>query len=517
MWSWLVSSKPVSFKQILLLIAPAVIAGSLVRILLLLAIPQGYFGADSNSYYQFTDQFWNHNVLFNLSEKRRWFYPLFLFFTSLFPVPSWYSVPLIQHCLGLLSILGIGWSCAQVVNRPRLIVPFVALICSLWPRMIWYEHEFIAEALQLTSFILVIALLLTPSIVRSRNGLLALMVAFSLLAGMKGSSRFIWLGCVIGLFLLHRDPRRWMWTRISAFCAAFSFLLVSTVGKTSQGDWLALSSSLPLVRIEGQPYPIYRSWLKGQIIEARRYGDDYPWKAKVYKKRLVQENPSLAFDPRWAVLRRDKELFPKVLRAFWTDAVLRNPVRFANFTLKTFFIALSSTTINYRLDPQNFWPEQLSNTQDRFEREPRYFNRPFGIKNKISFDEMYEKGMKNRFLAYPLMIKMNQYFGWMSQIRRSESTGGKDLFPYFYPKPMSYSAFAGIVGGMIFSAKRLKLVILFIPLFLYLSSSFAVGDAVSRYLQPVEWLGVIFAGVALDLVIGFIIWIRFRVLTTVSV
>ena len=220
---WFFSATPVSFKQLILLVAPAIVVGFLVRALLLVAIPQGYFGADSASYYEFTSLFWNHDKLFDLNEKRRWLYPIFLFFTSVLPIPPWYSVPLIQHVLGLLSILGIGWSCAQVVSRPRIVVPFVALICSLWPRMIWYEHEFIAESLQLTSFILVIALLLTPSIVRSRNGLIALMIAFSLLAGMKGSSRFLWLGCVIGLFLLHRDPRKWMWTKISAFLAAFSF------------------------------------------------------------------------------------------------------------------------------------------------------------------------------------------------------------------------------------------------------------------------------------------------------
>ena len=97
----------------------------------------------------------------------------------------------------------------------------------------------------------VIALLLTPKIVESRLGFPLLMLALVLLAGMKGAGRFLWIGSVFGLFLLYRDPRTWMWNKFSIALAGLSLLLVSTVGKSSQGDWLALSSSLPLVRTEG--------------------------------------------------------------------------------------------------------------------------------------------------------------------------------------------------------------------------------------------------------------------------
>ena len=113
------------------------------------------------------------------------------------------------------------------------------------------------------------------------------MLAFVLLAGMKGAGRFLWIGSVFGLFLLYRDPRKWMWNKFSIALAGLSLLLVSTVGKSSQGDWLALSSSLPLVRTKGEPYSSYRSILKGQILEARTYGNDYPWVMHDYKSVLT--------------------------------------------------------------------------------------------------------------------------------------------------------------------------------------------------------------------------------------
>ena len=39
---------------------------------------------------------------------------------------------------------------------------------------------------------------------------------------------------------------------------------------------------------------------------------------------------------------------------------------------------------------------------------------------------------------------------------------------------------------------------LWLPLGLYLGIIFGIGDAVSRYLQPVDWIGIIFVGLGLD-------------------
>ena len=105
-----------------------------------------------------------------------------------------------------MTVIGIGWCCSQLVERPRVVVPVVTLLAAVWPRMLWYEHEFIAESLLLAAFVAVMALLLTPRITQGRYGLIALMLAFALLAGMKASSRFLWMGTVIGLFLLHHNP-----------------------------------------------------------------------------------------------------------------------------------------------------------------------------------------------------------------------------------------------------------------------------------------------------------------------
>lgn len=270
----LIAKSSVSPRQLILLVLPAFLLGLLLRAVLMMVMPEGYFGDDSRSYYGFSHHLFDQGGIY-LTEKRRWFYPLFLAFSDLCPLPGWYLVPLLQHVIGLLTLFGVGWSTAQLVERPRLIVPAVTTLAACWPRTIWYEHEFIAESFFLAAFIAVISFLLMPRVAKSHMGLMLLMLAFVLLAGMKGASRFLWLGSVLALFLLHRDPRQWMWSKLSLVLGGLSILLVSTVGKGSQGDWLALSSSLPLVRTEGEPYSSYRESLKGQILEARSYGDDY--------------------------------------------------------------------------------------------------------------------------------------------------------------------------------------------------------------------------------------------------
>ena len=50
---WFFSARPVSFKQLMLLFVPVIVVSFLVRVLLLVAMPQERFGADSGSCYDF--------------------------------------------------------------------------------------------------------------------------------------------------------------------------------------------------------------------------------------------------------------------------------------------------------------------------------------------------------------------------------------------------------------------------------------------------------------------------------
>jgi hypothetical protein len=45
---------------------------------------------------------------------------------------------------------------------------------------------------------------------------------------------------------------------------------------------------------------------------------------------------------------------------------------------------------------------------------------------------------------------------------------------------------------------------LWLPLGLFLVIIFSIGDSVPRYLQPVDWIGIIFVGVGLDWVLDWL-------------
>lgn len=510
--SWiktLFSSKPISIKQLLLLAIPALFLGLTIRILFILAIPEGFFPVDSHSYFEFTHKL-NNEGEFVLSEKRRWIYPIFLYFNSLLPVAPWYSVPITQHLLGLISTLGIGWSCAQVVRYPRPTVVLVMLLASLWPRMIWYEHVLTAETLQLTAFIVVLSLLLTTRISKSYYGLSVLILAFTLLAGMKGSSRFLWLGCFISLFLIHRDPRQWAWSKLSYIFTAVSFFFIGTVGKNSQGDWLALSSSLPLVRQSGEPYSVYRDSLRQQILESRKYGNQYPWKIGTYKKRLNKKDEKTTFNSKWAELVRKKSLYQSVMRAFWTDAVLRNPVQMFQFTLLKIQIAASRFSRIEQFSPNSYWRvHQRALNKHRIQKNlsnREYFKQRLAIPFGVNYDEytnIAKVGKTKAFPGFPVVNWVNAKLSWMGRSEKTDSTsaGGKETFPSLRLKPLGYFSSLGVISGLLLSPKRLKVIALLIPSGLYIAGSFTVGDALSRYLQPVEWIGFVFVGVFIDTII----------------
>ena len=487
----------ITFRQLLWLALPSLAIGLLFRGAMMLAIPVGYFGDDSFSYYEFSQRLFDEGIV-DLNEKRRWLYPIFLAFVDALPGPGWTAVPLIQHVIGLFTVLGIGWCSAQLAIRPVIVVPLVTALAAIWPRMLWYEHEFIAESLLLAGFVAVLALLLTPGIVRRRYGLIALMFAFVMLAGMKGSGRFLWMGSVMSLFLIHRNPVRWLWGKISLVLAAISIFLVITIGKSAQGDWLALSSALPLVRAEGDPYPYYRNALKPQIFEARQYGDDYPWVVKVYKKRLSTSSPDV-IGPDWVKLKDDNQKFSTVSRTFWVDGVLRQPVRFAGMTWKTMLIALSGSILNPRLDPEQFWQRQEGKITKRWNRESQYFNRLVGV-DRQSFRPSLFKSKNRQFALRPVMFWLDRHFSWLgrSPSPSFSGSGSKGGFPSFVPQPLGVTALLGMVFGFVCSRKNLQCFALFLPLVLYMLGTFAVGDAVRRYLQPVEWIGFVFVGVLFD-------------------
>ena len=135
-----------TLRDVLLWALPAMIFGTVLRVLLTSCLPYAFWGADSRSYFSFAHRLLADHV-FSLDEKRRYLYPILLVPVAALPGPPLRWLAVLQHALGVATI----WPAAYVVRKCfvcwRLwIIPVTVLFTAL-PILLWYEHELLGENL----------------------------------------------------------------------------------------------------------------------------------------------------------------------------------------------------------------------------------------------------------------------------------------------------------------------------------------------------------------------------------
>jgi hypothetical protein len=490
--SRITSTQAMGWREFMWLCLPALLVGLFLRTHFLWVTPQGFFGADSSSYFDFSHDLFIDGDL-EISPKRRWFYPIVL--ALLTPLPllsSWHVVPLVQHGLGLVTVVGIGWITLRLSTWPRLTIPLVTLICAMWPRMLWYEHEFIAESFVLAAFVLTISLALVPGVFRSKRGLLLIFLSMILLAGFKAAGRFLWLGAIIGIVIYAGDPRRWAWSIKSALAAIASVVVAATMGQSSQGYWLLLNSVLPLVEESGEPHGRYRKALQPLIMEARSTGDNYPWNKYKYKKVLRNRDPTVKPHPDWASLVKNERQFTEVARSLSSQAIREHPMKFLKFTVSSIAISSERGGVLPRFEPFVFWRDQLR-AAGKNKDEPTYAALAFRVDQR----ELERLASQGRRKTYGLM----GFHLWIDEMFRplAQPSGQQGL------ATLIIRPFGVLVGlGLLLCLRPgfiRRAALLLVPSGVYALAVFAVGDAVPRYLHPIEWVGFILGILALEILL----------------
>ena len=293
----------VPFQRVLLLCVPALIIGLVLRVAFLIAIPEIYYGADSNSYFAAAWKLWTHGDI-SLNPKRRFFYPILLMFTPLLPGSPAIAVSIIQHLLGLAIIAGIGWIVAQMTRLPNLWVPLVTCLAAVWPRMLWYEHEMIADVWLLAAFVAAVALAVPCDSLKDPRRLFWFLIAAAAVVAIKPHGRPIWLGLMVVCLAMAGNPLKWGKKNLAM--VAFAILIIFTSGSGEQGSWLLLNSTLPFVQTEGEPYSEYRAILKPFVEEARGDLENYADNQAHYKKGLGAQNSMMGDE--WIALWKNLKL-----------------------------------------------------------------------------------------------------------------------------------------------------------------------------------------------------------------
>jgi hypothetical protein len=485
-------SRP-AWLRCLWLCLPALVLGAAMRLSVMVALPEAYYGSDSNSYFQTTAKLWSDGD-FELGAKRRWIYPLVLVPTPALPGRTLQWIAAAQHALGLLTVFGIGWVVLQLTRRPQIWVPLITSLAALWPRMLWHEHEVIAETLLLFTVVLAVGLALPAGSLRRRDRLFWFLLATTAIVAVKPHGRPIWLGLMFSAVLIAGLPWRWDRRNIVAALASVGIMLSS--GSSEQGAWLLLSSALPVVKTEGEKWPEYRAALKPYVEEARADLAQYPWQQGRYKKMLVESKGDKRLGPAWSQLRQDRKEFSKVAKGLAVEGILHAPLTYSYLVLMKMGMVLSDNNAGDRMVPVDFWQEQESNNHSRWENRPTEMELLYELDREGYRALVAERQQRTAWYA-PWLPRFTQTFVWTRTIK---GTNGRH---WLEPAWFGLLALLGLVSCLRPSCWR-ETSPLWLSLVTYMGIIFAVGDTVARYLLPVDWIGLVLVALGLDWLLGLV-------------
>ena len=472
-----------TLRRCLLLCLPALIIGAALRISVLVALPEAYYGSDSNSYFKTTAALWIEGKL-DFPAKRRWIYPLMLVPMPLLPGRTLQIIAVTQHALGLATVFGIGWIVLHLTARPEVWVPLVTTLAAIWPRMLWHEHEVIAEVLLLATVVLAAALAFPVGALRDRQRLFWFLIATTAIVAVKPHGKPIWLGLMLAATLIAGAP--WHWGKKNLIAAAASVVVMLSGGSSSQGAWLLLSSTLPLVKTEGEKWAEYRQILRPHIEASRADLSQYPWAQARYKKLLSRGKDGLGDD--WAKLFANSEKFSHVARDLAFEGIRNAPLDFARLTVLKIAKTLADDDAGARLVPEKFWEQQEVNNEKRWRDRPAEMKLIYEL-DRAGYDALVAERQERHVWYEPYLLRFTQTFLWAKEIDREVN--------WVRPAWLGVLAFFGFLTCFLHS--RFKATSpLWLPLLLYMGIIFAIGDGVSRYLQPIEWMGMIFIALGVD-------------------
>ena len=484
-----------TLKRCLWLCLPALVLGAVLRVGFLAAIPQVYYGSDSNSYFYTCSALWNEHRV-TLPAKRRYLYPLLMTPLPALPGSPVVAVAVMQHTVGMLTLVGIGWVTGSLVRRKVIWVPAVTLLAAVWPRMLWYEHELMAEPFVLAMFVLAVALSLPVAGLRCGRRFLWFLWAAALIMAFKPHGRPIWLALVfLGLWMSWRG---FPWNRKHALAAGVSAFLVLTGGSNSQGAWLFLNSALPLVQLDGEKWREYREILRPMVEESRSDLLNYATRQRVYKKTLNSTDRSNSLGQEWVRLCKDPVMYGKVAGSLAVEAVLSAPGTYAGMVTRKILLAFSNEQVS-AFAPARFWKKQEELNRDRWEERRRELELLYNT-DRAGYDRMAAEGAAKRFWVSDWESRFKKLLSWT--LYEPGVEGGA---PRIRPTWMG-----GLVAlGLLASLRRVwwrGAALVWVPAVFYLVLTYAVGDSIPRYVHPVEWCGMVLMALGGESVLDALGW-----------
>lgn len=320
-------------RDALLWAIPALLAGLILRLLLLHYSPYAYYGSDSRSTMGFANGVLSE-FYFSINEKRRYLYPVFLLFMSILPGGTMKWVAWIQPLLGLLTVLPLAYFVRRVFTTWQWLIIPVTVLYAAMPVLIWYEHESIGDTIIFDCIVWCMAgwaaWVSQTSLMRARRLWWCFFIPLALLLLTKPSGKFLWPGIIIALVVVGA----WRILRWPHWVALILLFMTGlTVGQERQSSWLLYTTAFPLTVLESSLHAEYKREIKDLVIEKRERLNFYNNEDDEIHDFLRSPENHPEF-PLWKKAAKNEQILNKVSKDLAFEAIKARPDLFLVIALQ---------------------------------------------------------------------------------------------------------------------------------------------------------------------------------------
>jgi len=265
-----------------------------------------------------------------------------------------------------------------------------------------------------------------------------------------------------------------------------------TSGSRQQGNWLMLNSTLPLVNLDAPKWKEYREALKPVVLKTRAELDQYAWTQGEYKKPISSRDPAKV-GPVWAELTTKPE-FSKVCGDLAKGGILEHPVTFTQLMFTKIGISFATGAHAHRFAPEAYWEKQGEINREIWQRS-RKDAQVFYRMDQTETDQLAKERAKRTSWLKPLAEFIQRRFVFLYD---NEDPATKKHW-----LSLGWMGALALFGLLVCLTPRrfVATSILWLPTVLCLITVFAIGDRHAQYVQPIEWVLIVWMAIGLDAMI----------------
>lgn len=273
-------------REFLAWCAPALILGLVLRVLLMVQMPHAFYHDDAPDFLTTPDKLlFEHK--FELHAKKTFLVPLVFTIPFLLHIPALIFIPVMQHAIGLASVVLIGLLCRLWFTHWKWFLVPLTLLAAANPFFIWYEHTIMAETIFVFTTLLVVVAGTFYALEPTRSRFVWLCVALFLEAGGRPEGKLLFGFGVALLPLLH-------WREWRAYLPRYGVLLALAltthfITKTSQAGLLLYTSVARLTPQNLKVAPGFDPYIAPLRTDLQRRWEEKPSFPRVRDRRAVSD------------------------------------------------------------------------------------------------------------------------------------------------------------------------------------------------------------------------------------